>query len=345
MQTDIKPPDRIIDSPPGDILATSWQQEPLRRIGNLGDLEPMSSEHLPALGKQSNAHNFINLTGQRFGRLFVTNRFERRRCPSVEWTLYWLCVCDCDGKEIFVRGTKLRSGGGWTRSCGCLKKETVAARNRKEVRDRDNPAYHVWQMMHQRCSNPNSRSYPRHGGKGVRVCERWDNFHSFLADVGHRPSLEHTIDRYPNRKGNYEPTNCRWATRKEQALNTKTVQLITVDGVTDSVRATEQRIGISSGTLGHWLKRTKHSAQAVVDKWRATPTSYRDNRKVLFPHTCRGEKNGRHKLTESDAEFARFLRGNGLTYEKLGKLFRVLSGAIRSITVGKTWSHLLGRAA
>lgn len=77
-----------------------------------------------------------------------------------------------------------------------------------------------WQAMKARCYNPNNNRFKYYGGQGVRVCERWrTSFANFIADMGPRPSLRHTIDRYPETDGDYEPGNCRWATHKEQANN------------------------------------------------------------------------------------------------------------------------------
>jgi hypothetical protein len=82
------------------------------------------------------------------------------------------------------------------------------------------PLYSTWRMMIQRCHNPNNRQYPNWGGRGIEVCRRWrDSFLWFAQDVGEKPSPEHTLDRYPDKNGNYEPGNCRWATKEEQARN------------------------------------------------------------------------------------------------------------------------------
>ena len=97
------------------------------------------------------------------------------------------------------------------------------------------PEYSVWVSMRSRCQTSN----PYYGGRGIVVCERWRNsFADFLADMGPRPSAAHSIDRYPNNDGNYEPGNCRWATKNQQARNTRRTKLITV--------------GDKSMTLGEW---------------------------------------------------------------------------------------------
>lgn len=84
--------------------------------------------------------------------------------------------------------------------------------------------YSSWQMMKSRCNNSNYPYYEQYGGVGIAVCERWNSFENFLADMGERPGLEYSIDRHPNKTGNYEPTNCRWATRHQQSLNRKSTR-------------------------------------------------------------------------------------------------------------------------
>lgn len=84
----------------------------------------------------------------------------------------------------------------------------------------DHPLYNIWSMIKQRCNNPKHTHYNLYGGRGVKICERWTiSFAHFIEDVGERPSLKHTLDRFPNKKGNYEPGNVRWATVKQQNEN------------------------------------------------------------------------------------------------------------------------------
>lgn len=109
--------------------------------------------------------------------------------------------------------------------------------------------YRTWDLMRQRCNNPNAVSYPKYGAKGIRVCDRWALFANFYADMGDRPTPEHTLDRIDS-SGHYEPSNCRWATMKEQQRNKKSNRLITIDGVTQTLAAWAEvspvtRVGIA----------------------------------------------------------------------------------------------------
>lgn len=155
-----------------------------------------------------------DLTGQRFGRLVVTSDAPRLGKTS---GACWNCVCDCGGSAI-VRGYHLRSGH--TQTCGCRRSLGFVTTERVAVERA------TWRAMLHRCSDLESKRY---GGRGITVCERWkDSFESFLADMGKRPSPAHSIDRIDN-DGNYEPGNCRWATRKEQARNSTTTKLSEAD--------------------------------------------------------------------------------------------------------------------
>lgn len=155
----------------------------------------------------------LQLAGKRFGRLVVAS-------PADGWRpgkTYWLCRCDC-GANVVVISNSLRSGA--TQSCGCLQRESVARTFQKHGQAKAGKAtrtYRIWQNMLTRCRNKNSAFWHRYGGRGISVCDRWNDFGKFLSDMGEAPT-DKSIDRI-NNDGHYEPSNCRWATAKEQAAN------------------------------------------------------------------------------------------------------------------------------
>jgi len=148
---------------------------------------------------------------QRYGRLVAVNVVMAGSRSK------WQFRCDC-GNEHIARTADVRSGK--IKSCGCFLSESRAANGRKNVTHgmKHSLEYHTWVSMKQRCTNPNDPAYSYYGGRGITVCERWLNsFEHFLADMGQRPTPDHSLDRYPDNDRGYEPGNCRWATPKEQA--------------------------------------------------------------------------------------------------------------------------------
>lgn len=156
-----------------------------------------------------------DLTGHRYGRWSVVS-FSGRL--NAKHNCIWLCRCDC-GNTGEVPSNNLR--GGDSKSCGCWQRERVKAQaiHNETRRGLKTPEYRLFADIHQRCGNPNNPSWKHYGGRGIRVCERWNSFSNFLADVGRRPTPDHSLDRYPNNNGNYEPGNVRWATREQQIKN------------------------------------------------------------------------------------------------------------------------------
>lgn len=125
------------------------------------------------------------------------------------------------------------------------------------------PTYKTWEAMKTRCTNPASKSYAAYGGRGVTVCTRWaSSFADFLADMGIRPEGT-TLDRFPNTNGNYEPGNCRWATRVEQQRNTTANRRVTFNGETLTQVEWAQRQGIRQDTLSYRLRRGWPLLQAL----------------------------------------------------------------------------------
>lgn len=149
----------------------------------------------------------LDITGQTFGHLTVTGRSEQTSPAGALWE----CVCLCGGKTT-TTGTKLRSG--YTRSCGCLKRDVCIELRTTHGLANKTPTYRTWKEMRQRCLNPKSDKFQWYGGRGISICSQWESFEQFLADMGERPP-RHTLDRIEN-DGNYEPSNCRWATQVEQ---------------------------------------------------------------------------------------------------------------------------------
>jgi|GEM_PF-1985215 len=163
-----------------------------------------------------------DLTGKVFGRLTVTGYSHQAGKSSV-----WNCLCVC-GNTTQVRQSNLTRGG--VVSCGCRRKEIQnhikfyspesalthgCARTRLGKRT---AVYTIWCGMKRRCSSPKCKCFSYYGGRGIKVCKRWEKFENFLADMG-KPKPGMTLDRFPDKDGDYEPTNCRWATWKEQANN------------------------------------------------------------------------------------------------------------------------------
>jgi hypothetical protein len=158
---------------------------------------------------------FQDLTGQKFTRLLVI-----KSAKSIGNGTRWLCQCDCGSKKV-IRDCHLRNGS--TQSCGCWRRERATAANITHGATRHGqpiPEWTTWASMNQRCENPKRKDFKNYGGRGITVCEEWrHSFPAFFAHIGPKPSPKHTLDRYPNNDGNYEPGNVRWATYSEQNRN------------------------------------------------------------------------------------------------------------------------------
>lgn len=191
-----------------------------------------------------------DLTGNKYGMLTVIE-IE----PTNTRRTYWKCLCEC-GNYKTVRSDSLL--GGLIRSCGCLKKQQdrinlTANHSHKMSRTR---LYHIWQSMKKRCLNPNSQDYPRYGGRGITICEDWQNsFSNFMKwanESGYSEEL--TIDRI-DYDGNYEPCNCRWATAKQQSNNRRSNHLVTIGGETMNVTQWCEKYHIKMSVLKGRMRR------------------------------------------------------------------------------------------
>lgn len=196
-------------------------------------------------------------------------------------TRMWLCKCDC-GKTKVVADNALR--GNLTKSCGCYRKTGVSGTKHGMSKTR---VYHIWQGMVQRCTDPNHISAEYYSEQGVKVCERWRKFENFFADMGEPPTEHHSIDRIKS-EGNYEPRNCRWATSTEQANNTKSNTVVTIDGVSKTASAWAREYGVSNHRVLWRLRHGWDPLDALTKPPRATyPRPLKsDDTPLLCPGTA-----------------------------------------------------------
>ena len=256
----------------------------------------------------------VTSLGEKFGRLTVV---------SVDTSnLGWAKVraaCDCGGTwEGQI--TPLRSGK--TLSCGCLAPHLKSGLNRTHGKS-STPEYRTWKAMKRRCYSPTSPDYPLYGGAGVRVCSRWlESFEAFLVDMGERPDPSMSIDRWPVSNGDYEPGNCRWATKIEQGRNTVRVHHYEYKG-------RSLTLGEWCGILGLHYYTTKGR---LADGWTV---------ERAFEHPLRNVKQGLKYDHEGKsmtlAEWSRHLGINATTLN-----YRIKSGWPLSAVFGPLVRHHSG---
>ena len=204
-----------------------------------------------------------NLVGMTFGRLTVTSKAESNKHGAAMWN----CVCSC-GREHVAMGSLLRRGE--VKSCGCLKSNTPAPNRTHNMSG--TPLYRVWATMRNRCGNPKVKGYEVYGGRGIKVCDRWASFENFLADMGPRPSDDHSIDRI-NVDGDYEPGNCRWATLGEQMSNKRNSKFLSANGETHTMAEWARRLGCNPAAILARLASGMPESEAVTKPIPERPNS------------------------------------------------------------------------
>jgi hypothetical protein len=202
-----------------------------------------------------------NLLGMRFGRLTAIEDVGK-----IKGVYSWKCLCDC-GNYTIPSYYHIKSGH--TRSCGCLERtwlrdnydRTTHGHTCKSV---ISPTYKTWNSMKVRCSDKRTNGFDLYGGRGIKVCDRWLRFDNFLADMGERPEGK-TLDRI-NSDGNYEPSNCRWSTPREQSRNRKDNRFLFVGGEKIIAKDAAVKYGINYGTLLSRLTKYGWSDEKAVSK-------------------------------------------------------------------------------
>lgn len=188
----------------------------------------------------------IDLTGKRFGKLTVVQAADSRTSPGGSKKAYWLCNCDCGCSKEIAAASLIR---GVVISCGCVVKDRISQLNRTHGQT-GTRLYRIWCAMKSRCNNPNFWEYRNYGGRGIRVCDEWnDDFSSFKTWASlNGYTNEMSIDRINNNLG-YSPLNCRWIPKSEQSSNRRNSIYISAYNKTLSAREWSVRLGLSYSTI------------------------------------------------------------------------------------------------
>lgn len=211
----------------------------------------------------------IDLTGKIFGRLTVISRDISKDFTKTKW----ICKCEC-GNIVSVFSNSLMNGG--TKSCKCLRNELIKIHPLKHGETKNNKIsteYISWRSMKSRCLNPNNPHYKNYGGRGIKICERWlgvNGFNNFISDMGYKPSLSHSLDRFPNNDGHYEPSNCRWSTEEQQNRNRRSNRIIEFDGKKMLLVEWGIELGVRAEMIAYHMKKGK-SMEYIVEKYKKMP--------------------------------------------------------------------------
>ena len=189
----------------------------------------------------------VKMIGKRFGKLVVIAKGEK----GLNRENRWICRCDCGNITQSISGYALRKGD--TKSCGCFRNEQSSIRNSKH-RLSNTRLYNIWSGMKKRCLNKKNHAFKNYGGRGISVCEEWRNsFEAFFEwAVSHGYTDELTIDRIDN-NGNYEPSNCRWVTMKDQQSNKRKI-MVEENGELKTVAQIAAESNVSQATIYRRLK-------------------------------------------------------------------------------------------
>lgn len=265
-------------------------------------------------------------TNKKYGRLKPVKHIEMRNKRNI-----WLWLCDCGNtKEIAIYDVL----DGHTQSCGCFRKENNGNEKHGMCYTR---FYNIYKKAEQRCNNKSDISYYNYGGRGIKF--EWTSFDQFKADM-YESYLQHvkdygerktTIDRI-NNDGNYSKDNCRWATQKEQCLNTRFNKRLTYKGITKTLKEWGDSTGLGIKTIWY-RKNAGWSIENIMD----TSTDFQK----LATDKQKGEGNGNSRLTEKQVE--EILKDNTNSMRGLAKIYKVNHKLIMNIKRGLAWKHVYDR--
>jgi len=188
--------------------------------------------------------------GQHIGNcIYIKDSHTERKGRQTRRFAYFKCKC---GDDFLSDLNKVKSGE--TSNCRKCKNNRIKERFTKHGLSATSE-HRVWRHMLSRCYNDRVPEYKNYGGRGIIICERWKySFEHFYSDMGPRPSPAYSIDRFPDKDGNYEPSNCRWATRKQQCLNRRSNLMITYKGETKALKEWVEELGLSYGRMRNRIK-------------------------------------------------------------------------------------------
>jgi len=217
---------------------------------------------------------FKDLTDSKIGRLTVLGFSKRENNRT-----YWFCKCDCGKIVQCLAGSIMSPKNKNNKSCGCY--TIIASTKHGATKNGGSKAYISWAKMRERCLSETCPSYHYYGGRGIKIAKEWDDFNVFLSDMGECPD-RHTIDRI-DVNGDYEPSNCRWATMKEQQNNRRNNRLITYGGKTQTLAQWGEELRMGHSLIGIRIDRLKWSVEKALITPPRFKTNTHDSKKAIDP--------------------------------------------------------------